>query len=343
MFEAATLKLTGWYLGIVMAVSLVFSVVIYQVNFHEVTLRFESLLGEVMRSNPSLGPVADGIVRAQTEQAAFHMLLLLLYINIFVLFAGGIGSYLLARRTLRPIQKAHNAERRFTSDASHELRTPLATMKAEIEVSLRNPSFDATEARELLESNLEEIDKLIQVTNMLLNLSRLDYDRLEKKRLNIEPLIKDTLKRFKEHSQRFELSLRKAAFVNGNRSALQELITILVDNALKYSHPNTPIILKLFQQGRNLRFDITNSGPTIPANNHEHLFERFYRGDASRTQSGKNGYGLGLAIAKKIVEVHHGTIAVTSRQERTTFRVLLPLHQPARPRPQTAKGKNTTK
>lgn len=189
-----------------------------------------------------------------------------------------------------------------------------------------------------MESNLEEIDKLIQVTNMLLNLSRLDYDRLEMKRVNLDLLLKEALKRFKDSTKRFVVSSKKASFVKGNRTALVELMSILVDNALKYGRKTSPIVITLSERNKEIIFEINNEGPTIPASKLPHLFERFYRADSSRTQSANNGYGLGLAIAKKIVDVHGGRIKVTSRSNKTTFRFFLPVIGHKKPN-----GKITTK
>lgn len=327
MFHSATLKLTAWYLGIIMIISIVFSFAIYQINFHEVTFRLENLQNSLLdvTGQPLTG--SNAIRQAQSDQAALQMVLSLIYINVVILVAGGICSYVLARRTLRPIEQAHEAQSRFTSDASHELRTPLTAMKAEIEVLLRDKKINPSEARELLESNLEEVDKLIQLSEMLLNLSRLDYDTLEKKRLNLAGVLSEALKNFKQSEKRFEISSRKDLFIEGNKAAIQELMTILIDNALKYSDPDSPIKIRLFQRALTAGFEIINSGPTIDHKALPHLFERFYRADSSRTNSTKNGYGLGLAIAKKITDVHAGEINVVSKQSKTKFTFFIPLQR----------------
>jgi two-component system sensor histidine kinase CiaH len=341
MFHSATLKLTTWYLGIIMLISIVFSFAIYQINFHEVTFRLENLQNSLLdiTGQPLTG--TNAIRQAQSDQAALQMVLSLIYINVVILVAGGICSYVLAKRTLRPIEQAHEAQSRFTSDASHELRTPLAVMKAEIEVLLRDKKINPNEARELLESNLEEVDKLIQLSEMLLNLSRLDYDNLEKKRLNLIAVMTDALKNFKQSEKRFELTSRKDLHIEGNKAAITELMTILIDNALKYSDPESPIKIRLFQKALTAGFEVSNTGPTIESKALPHLFERFYRADSSRTNSTKNGYGLGLAIAKKIVDVHAGDITVISKRNKTTFTFFVPL-QRGNPRTTSGSGKNTT-
>lgn len=342
MFQSATLKLTAWYLGIIMLISIIFSFAIYQINFHEVNIRLENFQNSLLTLIGDVPTTSNAIRQAQSDQAALQMVLSLIYINVIILVAGGVGSYALARRTLRPIEQAHEAQSRFTSDASHELRTPLAVMKAEIEVLLRDKKINPTEARELLESNLEEVEKLIQLSEMLLNLSRLDYDNLEKKRLNLATAVNDAVKSFKQSSKRFEITARKNIVIEANRAAIVELITILVDNALKYSDPDSIITLRVFQKLRNGGFKITNTGPKIDDKALPHLFERFYRHDTSRTNSTRNGYGLGLAIAKKIVDVHGGEISVTSTAKATTFTFSIPLARVNTPRKPQG-GKITTK
>jgi two-component system sensor histidine kinase CiaH len=328
MFQSATLKLTAWYLAILMSISIVFSIVIFQLNFHEVGVRLENLQQSLIDTS-LLQQISDtannNFIATQSDQAAFQMLLSLIYINIFVLIAGGVASYFLARRTLRPLELAHEAQSRFTSDASHELRTPLAAMKAELEVTLRDKNLDPAETRELLESNLEEVNKLIQLSEMLLKLSRLDYDQLERKQIDLVDLFHSQLRFFPKATKRFEVTARKKRIlVYGNEAAIGELINILIDNALKYSSRGSKITVRLFERRLMGVFEISNNGPTIPAEVIPKLFDRFYRADSSRTQSKKNGYGIGLAIAKKIIDIHHGDLQATSKAKVTTFTFHLP-------------------
>ncbi|MCD8561597.1 ATP-binding protein [Candidatus Saccharibacteria bacterium] len=335
MFQSATVKLTASYLAIIMAVSLSFSVVIYQLNYSEINSRLKDLQYSIVEEVPYFipsdltqpfftGPNSPLII--QSQQAAAQMLLSLVYINLVILAAGGLGSYFLARRTLQPIEEAHEAQSRFTSDASHELRTPLAAMKAELEVSLRDAGLTIEEARELLESNLEEVNKLIQLSEMLLQLSRLDHDKLERTAIDLAGLVRAirTANFTKEQAERFKVSGRKKSVVFGNQAALEELATILFDNALKYSPEGTPIDVRITEHRGLVRMTIHNQGEAIPEEKLAHLFDRFFRADTSRTHGDKSGYGLGLSIAQKIVDVHHGSIEVESTETGTTFTVSLP-------------------
>jgi two-component system sensor histidine kinase CiaH len=335
MFESATFKLTAWYLAILMTISLTFSVVIYQLNFREISFRLENLQHSLMDnsmyilpSTPSdetfsYGP--NSPLSVQSRQAAGQMTLSLVYINIVVLVAGGLGSYFLARRTLRPIKESHEAQSRFTSDASHELRTPLAAMKAELEVNLRDQNLSAAESRELLESNLEEVNKLIQLTQMLLQLSRMDYDKLERTSVDLVAVLNEKLKLYKKESKRFDIVVRKKAIVTAHQPAIDELMAILIDNALKYSPKGSKISIRIFMRRGMIGFKIHNTGEAISEEDIPKLFDRFFRADTSRTNSSENGYGLGLSIARKIIDVHHGDIQVASGPDGTTFTFFLPI------------------
>lgn len=335
MFKSATLKLTAWYLIILMAISITFSVVIYQLNYREISSRLENLQHSIIDGFQGPLPLVDYFnfyndssespLLTESRKASNQMILSLVYINIVVFVAGGLGAFFLARRTLRPIAEAHEAQSRFTSDASHELRTPLAAMKAELEVNLRDPKLEIGEARELLESNLEEVNKLIKLSEMLLYLSRLDHDKLEVDTIDVPVMLEEIIKRYPKENKRFDITARKKATTLANEPAINELMVILIDNALKYSPAKTLIYIRVFEQRGQVGFEIRNEGKKIPDEKLPKLFERFFRADTARTNSSKNGYGLGLSIAKKIIDVHHGELTVSSSNEFTTFTFYLPI------------------
>lgn len=261
----------------------------------------------------------------ESQQAGAQMALSLVYINIVVFIAGGLGSYFLARRTLRPIEEVHEAQSRFTSDASHELRTPLAAMKTELEVTLRDQRLTLADSRAVLESNLEEVNNLIDLSELLLKLSRLDYDTLEVTTIDVVTMFEDLLKRYPKEKRRFEVTARKKATTQANEAAITELLSILVDNALKYSPQKSKIYVRIFERYGTIGFEIKNTGDPIPEDMLPKIFNRFFRADTSRTNGAKNGYGLGLSIAKKITDIHHGELTVSSNKKGTTFTFFLPI------------------
>ena len=339
LFASATLKLTAWYLLILMSVGLMFSIIIYQVASSEVDNRLDTLQQRLQREVGDATDVSSlTLLRSlQARQAETSLFTSLIYMNALFLAVGGIGSYFLARRTLTPIEQAHEAQSRFTSDASHELRTPLAAMKTELEVALRDPKLSKQDMKELLESNLEEVDKLTKITQALLLLSRLEHGALTTSRVAFD----DIVRRRAGKSPRLKYTPpSKPLYITAHPISVEELVTILVDNALKYSPPNSAVGIRLRQKGKKARLEVTNSGKGIPADDLPYIFERFFRVDESRTSGEKNGYGLGLSLAKKIVEVHKGDLSVSSQpNKKTTFSVSLPLYEAPAKRKQKTQQK----
>lgn len=327
MFQSATLKLTGWYMLILIIISVLFSGVIYTITSNEVGTRLERLQIGLQTMPGMETPRFSNTLRSQeTRDAAANLLYELVYANVAIIILGGIGSYLLARRTLQPIEAAHAAQSRFTSDASHELRTPLAAMKTEIEVTLRNRDSTPAELRETLASNLDEVEKLSRLSEMLLKLSRLDHDKLQRGPVNLSEIVNRVIAHTRQPDKRIHATIRRHFIVLGNEPAITDLITILVDNALKYSPADSQITLSLSTKNRSACFKISNKGSGIAEDKLPHIFERFYRADTSRTNEMKKSYGLGLGIAKDIVELHDGELFVTSGVNRpTVFTVLLPI------------------
>jgi two-component system sensor histidine kinase CiaH len=132
------------------------------------------------------------------------------------------------------------------------------------------------------------------------------------------------MKSFSQSKKRFAITTRKRALVSGNEAAILELMSVLIENALKYSPKRSRISIRIFERRMMTGFEIKNSGAPIPEDKLPRIFDRFYRADNSRTESNKNGYGLGLAIAKKITEIHGGYIQASSTDKETVFTFFLP-------------------
>ena len=316
-----------------MAISLLFSVAIYGISAGEIDTRLEQLQSRYERSGmpaytPNGTPIPDfdQVRDDQNSRAHSNLFFSLLYINLLILIAGGTASYVLARRTLRDIEEVHTAQSRFTSDASHELRTPLAVMKTELELILRDTSASKAELREILESNLEEVDKLTRLSHMLLQLSKAEYSELEMDEIDLKEIVDQVVKRQLQPSTRIKVTTAKnTPRAIGNLASIEELAMILVDNALKYSPDDSLVTIHLSRRSSKACFEITNTGAGISEDDLSHVFDRFYRADTSRTNGNQSGYGLGLALAKKIVEIHKGELSATSAlNHATTFTVLLP-------------------
>ena len=327
MFQSATLKLTGWYLLIIMTVSIAFSAAIYQFALSEFSARLDVVQSEVERS-PRFNPPSDFLmqVRADQYEVASHSFLNgLIYVNLIILFSGGLGSYALARRTLQPIEEANLTQVRFIADASHQLRTPLAIMKAELETAQRGGSLKPKEANELIASTLEEVDKLSVLSGRLLELTHFDEEssKADQKVFSLTKLVGKAATHHRKTADRIKLNTESDLNIKAYQPHIEELLDILIENALKYSPNKSTVEITLKKSDKYAELSVSNRGKGIPEQDLDKVFDRFYR---SNQPGSAKGFGLGLAIAKKIVESYNGEIYVTSAaNQQTTFKVLLPL------------------
>ncbi len=241
-----------------------------------------------------------------------------------------LGSgWWLAGRTLGPIRRALESQRRFISDASHELRTPLAVAKANTALLLDDPEATIESKLDQAEAVAAELDHLTVLVGDLTTLARADEGRAN---LMIEPvdlgaLAEEVVRDMGALADVLEVRLTceaGPAQVNGDRARLRQLLLILVDNSLKYANAGGNVHVRCGTDGGRVELSVTDDGAGISAADQKRIFERFYRADSERTR-GKGGTGLGLAIGKWIVEAHGGRIAVESQVGKgTTFRVRLP-------------------
>jgi len=321
MFKSAILKLTGWYLLILMSISILFSVAIYQTATNEVSFRLDRYRNNFSQSQRPLLSGKDPFLVIEMNDASSRIIFELFLQNVFILIGGGLLSYLLAKRTLKTIEVAHESQTRFTSDASHELRTPLAAMKTEIEVALNDKNSTKSELVETLKSNLEEVDRLTVLSNMLLNLSRLDDKGLQKIAINARSITDKTISTFGSKAALIDNKIEKHIKILGDKIAIQDLLSILIDNALKHSPEESKITISSLSQDKSSQIIVTNRGK-IGGRALPHIFDRFYREDKSRNA---NGFGLGLSLAKKISKAHKGNIKVeNSIDNQVSFIVTLP-------------------
>ncbi len=329
MFHSARIKLTVWYLVIIMAISVVFSLVIYRIQYDESA----RLLQRQRIINQRFGLLQPAFNVHQVDpdilgESRNRLKLNLILINLGVLVFSGGAAYFLAGRTLQPIEEMVEDQKRFVADASHELRTPLATMKTELEVKLRDKKLDSA-TRKVLESSLEEVNKLSYLSDKLLRLGRYEQKNdIAFAEVSLKAVVEEVIEHLALAAKAKKIEIKtqlEETSIKGNFDALVEAVATIVDNSIKYSPKESTIEVHLESQNNKVFLKVKDHGIGVKASDLPHIFDRFYRADSSRTKDEVSGFGLGLAIAKAVVSRHHGKIEVESvADEGTTFTIVLP-------------------
>ncbi len=332
MFKTARLKLTAWYLLIIMVVSLSFSILIYQLINTEIN-RFANSQRNRIERRLVIQPNSPRIILLDEDlisESRSRLLINLLVINGVILIFSGSLSYILAGKTLQPIQKMTEDQRRFISDASHELRTPITALKSLFEVSLRDKKLNLSDAKKVLLSGIEQSDRLKNLSDSLLELSRLEVNHIQNQfqSVSLKKIISDSVSQIKPKSEEKNIKIitrLTPSKIFGDSNRLVELFVIFLDNAIKYSGPNTKIKIISEINNKQLVIKIIDQGIGINKKDLPYIFDRFYQSDNARTKKNNSGYGLGLSIAKKIIEAHNGKIEVISKLNYgTKFIIYLP-------------------
>ncbi|MFA5532471.1 MAG: HAMP domain-containing sensor histidine kinase [Candidatus Shapirobacteria bacterium] len=333
MFKQARLKLTAWYLFIIMVISFSFSGLIYTINSNEINRFANSQRNRIERQfvqNDQL-PRPPLIDEDLINESLHRLLINLITINGFILIISGSLSYFLAGRTLSPIQKMTEDQKRFISDASHELRTPLTALKSLFEVSLRDKKMDLSEAKKVITTGIKQTDKLKTLSDSLLELSRLDSNHSQSNftKVSLKKIILESISQVKAKSDSKDIKIINqigSQKIIGDHNKLTEVFIIFLDNAIKYSPAKSQIKIISKTQKNNLVIKIIDKGIGISQKDIPHIFDRFYQADNARTKTNDSGFGLGLSIAKQIIKAHQGKILVTSKLKiGTTFTVTLPI------------------
>lgn len=241
------------------------------------------------------------------------------------------------------LEHLFHVQQRFVADVSHELRTPLTGICGNLDMIKRYGVDD-----ESLEAMTSETERMKRLVNDLLLLARADYGALtvDLSPIELDTVIIDTFRHARGLVKDRQLELKIAHVeplrINGNIDRLKQMLLNLVDNAIKFTPDGGLILLSLRQQGRNALIEVKDSGIGIPSGEVEHVFDRFYQSDPSRTHNDKSsGFGLGLSIVHWIVNAHGGTISIESEQGvGTTFQINLPLY-PAPPDPSHSEATRT--
>ena len=317
--------LTGWYLLIIMLLSISFSVVIHKILTQEV-VRYARIQQIRMERRLHIAIDDDDLIKEITKRITIA----LIAINGAIFFISGGLGYILAGKTLEPIKEMMDEQNRFISDASHELRTPLTSLKTSMEVHLREKNATLEGANSLIKESILEVNRLQTLSENLLQIAQYESNEnlVKHEQVNIKDIIQVALKKtssLMKSKQIDSINQLIDTLVMGNSYALVDLLVILIDNAVKYSQSGSKMYIKTKSSTKSVVIRVIDEGIGIEKKDLPHIFERFYRANSARTKIYAGGYGLGLSIAKKIVDVHKGSIvAKSSVGKGSEFIVTLP-------------------
>jgi signal transduction histidine kinase len=322
MFKSALTKLTLVYVGLVMALCIIFSFVFFQFATHELNAGFKNQY-RIISGNDHDSDNYNSVSGPELHARADHLETNLVYFNAAVLVGTVVAGYVLAMRTLRPIEAAHASQERFTAEASHELRTPLTAMKADTESILMTQDATTKQLRKALEENLHDIERLEKLSTHLLNMGRYkSKNNLATETIDLQTLIKETVVQAKRHYKNKHATIitdLQPAKALVEPIAIQQLLLIVIENALKYSRANAAVKVSQIVESNQIRITVEDTGIGISETDLPHIFEHFYRSSQAKSSDTASGYGLGLPLARDIVALYNGTIEVTSREGKGTI------------------------
>jgi len=252
---------------------------------------------------------------------------------LFMIIVIYLISIYFANKAILPIKESFEKQKQFIADASHELKTPLSVINTNLDIILSNEDETIKSQKkwfDYIKSENKRMNKLIQD---LLYLAKIDYAQVNViyNEFSLSGVIENIILTMEatifEKNIILNTNIKDNINIYGNKEQIYQVIMILLDNAVKYTNYNGNIDLKLYVNGNFAKINIKNTGLGIESKNLNKIFDRFYRTDSSRARE-SGGYGLGLAIAKSIVEQHKGKIYAESKlNEYASFTVELPVSQ----------------
>ena len=260
-------------------------------------------------------------------QENFKLSLLKIFISVgsISLIALLIISLYLTNKSIKPIKDVFDKQKQFIADASHELKTPLTIIKTNTSLVLSNPEDTVKNQRKWINYINLQTDRMSELVNEMLSLAKLDTEEntLLISSINISKIIESMILQFDtiiyENGINLYTKIDNDIFITGDKESIKKLFSIIMDNAIKHTNDNGSIHVNLVLDKNTVKLSIKNTGKGISSEHIEKIFERFYRVDSSRVRE-TGGYGLGLSIAKSIVEQHKGNIYAKSTVDKdTTF------------------------
>lgn len=292
-------------------------------NYFDQTEKYRLITEKV---DNSLYPDAKYLVIAinttQLEEATERYVKLIVIMMSFFWLLSVAASMYLAKWSRRPIQESLEKQKAFVENASHELRTPLAVIQNRLEVLFRKPESTILDNSENIASSLDEVRNMRLLTTNLLNLARRD-DGIKPEIETLEPAFFDTVFTnyamiAEEKEKGFTAQNQVGRPIQTDKTLLKQLMTILFDNAIKYTEDDGHVTFTVRTNDRHLYISVADNGPGISDSDKKKIFDRFYRVDKARTRQ-KGGFGLGLSLAQQIVLALKGTIVVKDNQPKGTI------------------------
>lgn len=276
--------------------------------------------------NLQIRPQIQAFIKEENERVNNH----LRNTTIISIFASGISViaiYIVSKKVseiiVKPVSDTFEKQKQFISDASHELKTPLAVIEANADV-LEN-EMGNNKWLTYIQNETESMDKLINELLLLAKIENVDNIK-NYERFNLSTQIETSALMFEsmayEKQVGIKTNIQSDIYINGYKQDFEHIVSTLVDNAIKHSETDKDVEVELLKEKNNIVLKVKNYGEAIPKEQKDKIFERFYRVDKSRNRSEKR-YGLGLAIAKSIVEKYNGKIHVECNDGITSFIVML--------------------
>ena len=265
-----------------------------------------------MKENTSNGVKIYFLDCTKSMMSFQNFLVTSIFVSAFGVSAVFILVVLLSKRAIEPVAESYEKQKRFITDAGHEIKTPLTIIDAEMEYG----------ENEWLDDIQVQTKRLTGLTNDLIYLSRMEEGQTKISMIEFpfSEVTAEAAQSFqnlaKVKGKDFKVDIEPMITLKGNEKAIRQLLSILLDNAVKYCTEQGQIRLNVSHKGKNIILSVCNTAQELTKENIDHLFDRFYRTDESRN-SQTGGYGIGLSVAKAVVETHHGKITASSEDGRS--------------------------
>ena len=304
------------YLTVIMTLSVLFSGIIYAVTSSQLNRSLPP--DDHIKQSTDIEDQFNHRLERRDNKTREMVIMSLVVLNGVMLMFGYWLSLLLARRTLMPIEQSIEQQAQFVSNASHELRTPLAALLLSNEIAMRKRVLTDEKARQVLSRNVEEIKKLANLSNSLLDLAKSENALNDPELIDISEIIKEVIGQYSRVAKAKQVkifhNIPDGQKVTLQVNAVRQILSILMDNAIKYAPQKVGEVKIWARLNKNsVEFIVKDNGPGISSNDQKHIFERFYRANAARTRTDASGYGLGLAIAKTLADRCGYTIRIKSK------------------------------